>query len=130
MNSNAEFVLDASALLALFFDETGAAFVHSVLYRSALSAVNYSEVLAKLIQEGAPPKDASRTLHDLNLDVRPFDEDLALAGADLTPLAWTHGLSFADRACLTLARHLRVAAVTADTRWRISGLGIKVRWIR
>jgi len=130
VSSKIEFVLDASALLALIFGEPGETFVHSVLNRSGISAVNYSEVLSKLIQKGAPPEAAARQLRDLSLMVVPFDEPLAREGADLAPLAWRHGLSFADRACLTLARHVKAPAVTADQRWRIAGLRVEVRLLR
>ena len=130
MNSKIEFVLDSSALLALFFREPGEQFVHSVLSRSAVGAVNYSEVLSKLIQKGAPPQEADAAVGALGLTVLPFDETLARAGADLSALGWTHGLSFADRACLALARQCRVPAVTADRGWKIAGLPVKVHCIR
>lgn len=123
-------MLDASALLALIFGEHGETFVHSVLYRSGIGAVNYSEVLSKLIQKGAPPALAVEQVRDLNLTVLPFDEQLAREGADLAPLAWQHGPSFAGRACLTLARHHRAPAVTADPGWKIRRLPVEVRFIR
>ena len=130
MNGKVEFVLDSSALLALLFGETGEQFVHSVLYRSAVGAVNYGEVLSKLVQKGAEPVDAARMIRGLKLTVLAFDEQLALEGGDLAHLGWTHGLSFADRACLTLARHCGVPAVTADLAWRIADLPVEVHFIR
>jgi len=130
VNSKIEFVLDSSALLALFFREPGEQFVHSVLARSAIGAVNYSEVLSKLIQKGASPEEAAATVGALQLTVLPFDETLAREGVDLAALAWTHGLSFADRACLALARHCRAPAVTADRGWKIPGLAVKVHCVR
>ena len=130
MKSGIDFVLDSSALLALFFREAGEEFVRSVLYRSAVGAVNYSEVLSKLIQKGADPRLATGMLRDLQLSVLPFDEQLALEGADLASFAWTHGLSFADRACLALARRCGVPAVTADLAWKIPALPVDLHFIR
>jgi PIN domain nuclease of toxin-antitoxin system len=43
---NPTFVLDASALLCLLFDEPGADRVEARLTRASVSAVNYHEVLA------------------------------------------------------------------------------------
>ncbi len=47
------YVLDASALLAAFFDEPGADVVAERMSGALMSAVNLSEVVAKLIDRGA-----------------------------------------------------------------------------
>jgi len=130
VNSRIEFVLDSSALLALLRGEPGGDSVRSVLETSVIGAVNYSEVLTKMIRKGTPASLASQMLQAVRLAVVPFDQPLALEGADLAAYGWTHGLSLADRACLTLARHHQVPAVTADRRWKIRGLPVKVRFIR
>jgi PIN domain nuclease of toxin-antitoxin system len=71
-----------------------------------------------------------RLLRALDLEVIPWDEELAWASRDLCPLAWTNGVSLADRACLTLARHLDLAAMTADLQWKKLSRGVKVYLFR
>ena len=129
-NSKIEFVLDASALLALFFEEPGGEAVRALAPRSAIGAINYFEVLAKMARRSGDVQGAARTLGQLDMPVIPFDRAIADEGADLLPYGWTHGLSLADRACLTLARRLGVPAVTADRRWDIEGLPVRVQFIR
>ena len=125
-----EFVLDASALLAVVLGEPGGDVAWSLSGRSVVGAVNYSEALTKLIRRTGDPRESVAKLAVLRLDVVPFDEQLAWEGTDLAPYAWTHGLSTGDRACLTLARQLGVPAVTADHAWDIPGLPVQVRFIR
>jgi hypothetical protein len=45
---------------------------------------------------------------------------------DLCHLAWTNGISFAERACLTLARHLNLAAMTANSERKKPSRGVRV----
>lgn len=124
-------VLDASALLALLFEEPGAEVVAGVLSSCSLSAVNYAEVITRLVREGLPPLESVRKLGALNLPVIPWDQSLAEAAADLGPLAKTHGLSFGDRACLATARSLRHTALTTERAWRrLPKLGIEIQFIR
>ena len=124
-------VLDASALLAALFAETGHERVTSLLGGAAISAVNYSEVLSRQIRMGAALELATANLAALNLRVIPWDHELAEAAADLSSLAWTHGISLGDRACLATARKLGVTAVTADRDWAtLPALGIRFEVIR
>lgn len=99
-----EFVLDASAILAFLNREAGFEKIEKLLDRSTVTAVNLLEVLTKLVGRGAIPKAAAAVVAALQLPVIAFDEQLALAGADLCHLAGTHGLSTCDRACLAAAR--------------------------
>ncbi|MGH6902011.1 MAG: hypothetical protein ACREIR_04660 [Geminicoccaceae bacterium] len=50
-----DFVLDASALLALVHGESGAERVRSVLRRAAISAINLAEVVGRLSGRGGGP---------------------------------------------------------------------------
>lgn len=126
-----EYLLDASALLAALFSEPGAARVTELLERSALSAVNYTEVVSRQIRRGASPEMAVEIVESLNLPVIPWDESLARAAADLSPLAWTHHLALGDRACLATARLNGLTAVTADREWRrLKHLRIPIEVVR
>jgi PIN domain nuclease of toxin-antitoxin system len=127
---SAQYVLDSSALIALVRRERGWEKVDVALDRSVICAVNLAESLAKLVHEGGEPRLTERLLQDLKLEVLPFDEELAWASRDLCPLAWTHGISFADRACMALARHLRLQALTGDAKWKELDVGIQVKLFR
>ena len=124
-------VLDASALLAALFAETGHERVTSLLGRAAISAVNFTEVISRQIKLGATPEVALNSIGLLNLRVIPWDQDLAEAAADLSAFAWSHGLSLGDRACLATARKLGVTAVTANRDWNaLPPLGVQIDFIR
>ena len=126
-----EVVLDASALLAALFAEPGHELVSSVLGRSAISAVNYTEVISRQIRQGASQESAISNLAGLNLRVIPWDLELAESAADLSTLAWSHGLSLGDRACLATAKKLGVPAFTADRDWGdLPPIGVRIDLIR
>lgn len=126
----AKYVLDSSALIALLRREPGWEKVEAALDRSVLCAVNLAESLTKLVHKGGDPRLSERLLRSLELEVLPFDEELAWASRDLSELAWTHGISFADRACLALARSLHLRVLTSDARWKQIGVGVAVELFR
>jgi len=127
----AQVVLDASALLAVVFEEAGCEKVIPLLDAASISAVNYSEVLAKQIQRGADLNLVVEGLRALSLETISWDADLAERAADLSPLGWTHGISFGDRACLATARRLKRTVLTAERAWRkLPKLGIDIQFIR
>jgi PIN domain nuclease of toxin-antitoxin system len=125
-----DYVVDASALLALLNDEPGAGLVRRLIKRSAIGAVNLSEVASKLGMKDVPYREVVDILDGLRLDVVPFDRDMAFRAARLRPLTRSAGLSLGDCACLALAAKLRATAVTADRNWTTIDVGIKVRTIR
>ncbi|MCH7746412.1 MAG: VapC toxin family PIN domain ribonuclease, partial [Chloroflexi bacterium] len=72
-----EFVLDASALLALLNAEPGAELVSEALPHAAISTINLSEVVAKLVEAGMPEDAIRVALSTLPLIIMPFDLDQA-----------------------------------------------------
>jgi PIN domain nuclease of toxin-antitoxin system len=62
-------ILDATAVLALIQDETGAKRLWPLVPEAAISAVNVAEVLAKLIGKGMPREEALAAFHALHLEV-------------------------------------------------------------
>ena len=136
MSFAAQSVLDASALLAFLLDEPGAGPVGNALRRRAwISAVNWSEILAKLHGRGVTPESVVATLEQRNildnlLVVRPLDQALALETARLYPSTRALGLSLADRACLALGRVTGLPVLTADRAWSQLELEVDVRVIR
>jgi PIN domain nuclease of toxin-antitoxin system len=125
-----EIVLDASALMAVLREEPGAAAVEAVLDHAAISAVNLSEVQAKLVERGAAVETAWSSLVDLDLEVVDFDAAQARLAGDLRALTRARGLSLGDRACLALARTLGLPAMTADRAWAGLKIGIEIRAVR
>ena len=124
-------MLDASALLAYLNAEPGSEQVEAlVLDGSPISAVNLSEVIAKLARTGMPEAVVHEVLGLLKLRVVPFDEEIAYRSAFLIQKTRTLGLSLGDRACLALAQKLRLPAFTADRVWNKVDGGVDVRLIR
>jgi PIN domain nuclease of toxin-antitoxin system len=123
-------VLDTSALLALFLEEPGAAAVRAALPGATLSAVTVAEVVGVLLRRGVPEPRAEAFLPELSLPVVPFDTSQALIAARLDPLTHRRDISFADRCCIAVGRHLRLPVLTADRPWASLDLGVEVRLIR
>ncbi len=111
------FVLDASAVLCLLKGEKGTDRVIEVLPRSCISAVNLSEVYAKLADAGGSEEKIAHAVGVLHLKVEPFDDDQCRDAGMLRPATKALGLSLGDRACFALARRKRATALTADRVW-------------
>jgi len=124
-----EAVLDASALLAVLTDEPGGTMVAAVLTRASISAVNLSEVVAKLAEEGMPETQIREAINGLGLDIVPFDSESAYVSGLLRLTTKRLGLSFGDRTCLALAQRLGVPAFTADRTWKKMKIGVEIRLI-
>ena len=125
-----EVVLDASAVLALINEEPGGETVDALLDHATISAVNWSEVIAVLVDAGFAVERASTRIAALGLAVIAFDQPQALAAGALRAVTRRAGLSFGDRACLGLAEARKAPAVTADRRWATLKLSAKVQLIR
>lgn len=121
-------VLDASAVLAWLQQEPGADTVDPLLSDSAVSTVNWSEVLQKVGQRGKNARDVSYLLRALGLEPIPLSIEDAAYAADLWFQA--SSLSLGDRCCLALAQRLAVPAMTADRSWLAVHTGVDVRSIR
>lgn len=125
-------VFDASAVLALLRQEPGGDRIRPLLRSSAMSTVNFGELAGFYARRGAAEADIRRLLDRLPTARIDLDEGSAFAIGLLLPLTQPTGLSFADRACLVLARRLGVRAVTADRAWsRIAdAVGVEIEVIR
>jgi ribonuclease VapC len=125
-----EYVLDASALLALVHREPGAERVRAVLGRAAISAINLAEVVGRLSERGAAAGEIRRGLDRLRLTVLPVDEELGYAAGFLRPSTRRLGLSLGDRICLALALRLGATALTADRVWTRLATGARIELLR
>jgi len=123
-------ILDASALLALLNQEPGGEAVAEVIPGAGISAVNLSEVAAKLAEQGTPWESIRPALDDLGLEVHTFDVEAAYQTGALREPTRSLGLSLGDRACLALGQQLTASVLTSDRNWRELDLGIDIRVIR
>ena len=122
------YVLDASAVLALLNNETGADRVQSVLENATcfMSVVNWSEVARKLVDRERAVEPVSESLQAVGLEFKDFDYSLAVA----TALIAAPPLSLGDRACLSLAAEVGAIALSADQIWLKYNTGVTVELIR
>jgi ribonuclease VapC len=123
-------VLDASAILALLNDETGAGMVQELLPLAIVSAVNYAEVVARLSFLGMPENEIHQALDILGLNIIPLDQDLSFRTGSLASVTKRYGLSLGDRACLALALKTGYSAVTSDRIWQDLDIQVDVKIIR
>ena len=129
-------VLDASALLALLFDEPGAEKIENLFNQAAeadkpmfIAAVNWAEVLYKMHRkQGAQGFEGARHFElTMPLDVVPVDRELAEAAALLKN---KHDLGLADAFAAALAKHKKAGLVTADREFKSVEKEIKINWLK
>jgi len=123
-------VLDASALLALLHREPGADRVAEALPRSAVSSVNWSEVLRKTVARGIAVDGLRDDLEALGLRIVPFVAEDAELAATLRPKTKHLGLSFGDRACIATGIREKARVLTTERAWTRLDLGVKVETLR
>lgn len=125
-----QYVLDASALLALLHDEPGGEFVHPRLPAAVMSSVNWAEVVQKCVARGVDIDGLRIDLGSLGLRVWPFNSDDAEASGRLWSTTKALGLSLGDRACLAMGQRLSLPVLTADRAWGSLRLDFPVQIIR
>lgn len=129
-------VLDASALMAVLHAEDGASVVIEAIGEgTAVSVVNWAEVLSKLAEAGKDPEAAATELRRAEgsrraLSIEPLTAADCVTVARLRPMTRRQGLSLADRACLALAERLDVPALTADRKWLEADVTAEIQLIR
>lgn len=112
-------VLDASALVALLLDEPGNARVWEPVRsgEALMCAANWAEVVGILGRVGLSARDVRKMLDELQIEVAPLDQALALAAGMMEAQTRPLGLSLGDRCCLALAERERATVLTADRAW-------------
>lgn len=123
-------VLDSSAVLAVLNAEPGADLVIAALDDALLSTVNYAEVITKIVERGGTYKEAEAALQLITATIVDFDIALAQRTGALRAETLKRGLSLGDRACLSLAEHEGVPAITGDRSWVGAVSSVEVRLIR
>ena len=97
------YVLDASAVLAAFFDEPGAGLVAERMAGALIGAVNLAEVIAKLVDRGLPGDRILDIMAQLDVEVVPLDAAQAIGRGGVAVTA--------DRAWVDLAIEAEVEVV-------------------
>jgi ribonuclease VapC len=111
------YVLDASAVLCLLQEEKGAERVARALPAAKIGAVNYSEVVGKLVEAGVDEATVDQLIDMLQLTMVPLDRTQARLAGLLRAATRRLGLSLGDRACLALASAEGATALTCDRSW-------------
>jgi predicted nucleic acid-binding protein len=129
-------VLDASALLAMFFGQPGMEQMRDLFHKASdadkpmlISAVNWAEVLYKLErkQGNVGLQTAQHFERTMPLDVVPLDRELAEVAAHLKN---EHNLGLADAFAAALAKSKKAELVTADTEFKALEKEIKITWLK
>jgi len=124
-------VLDASAVLALLNNESGAdKLTPELLSNATCSTVNLAEVQTKLVSAGAAPDEAWEDTLSPIREAAPFTDEQARIAGSLVAQTRAFGLSLGDRACLALGLALKAPVYTADKSWKKLKLGLRIHVIR
>jgi ribonuclease VapC len=97
---------------------------------AVIGAVNYSEVVSKLVESGIDDATADGLMDTLQLNVIPFDRSQARLAGALRATTRKFGLSLGDRACLALAATKGATAVTCERVWTKFEAPCKVEALR
>ncbi len=125
-------VIDASALLAWLQGEPGAETVEAALAESAISSVNWAEVIQKALARAVDIAGMHEDVTAVGLKILSFIPEDAERVGRLRTLTQPYGLSLGDRACLALGLRLATPVLTADRAWLPleTALGLSIRVIR
>jgi PIN domain nuclease of toxin-antitoxin system len=121
-------VVDASVVLAWLQEEPGAEEAEPLLMEGVIGAANWSEVLQKVRQHGAPAGVVARLLASFGLTV----VDVTRADGELAADLWDRGtpLSLGHRLCLALGVRTGLPVATADAAWTTIEDGPEVMLVR
>lgn len=123
-------VHDASSLLAIAFREPGADVALAHLRGSLISAINWSEVVQKVMARQGDTTQLRQLFEGLGVTIVPFSAEQAETAARLHEQTQPYGLAFADRACLALGLETGRDVYTADRVWGDLGLELTIRTMR
>jgi PIN domain nuclease of toxin-antitoxin system len=123
-------VLDSSAVLAVFFHETGEDLISPILQGALLSTVNLAEIHTRMLDRGAQAQQAWDWISSMECEVCFFTAEQARTAGELKAITRPYGLSLGDRACLALAIDRKATVYTTDKVWKSLNLGINIEVIR
>ena len=126
------FILDASALIAMLKAEPGGSKVANEIGDARIGVFNYAEVVSHFIYAGMPEREVDAMLDPLPMHIVPADMALARIAGRMRAVTAKAGLSLGDKFCLALAKHEDLIAWTADTAWTVIAdvTGVRIFSIR
>lgn len=122
-------VFDASALLAVLYDEPGAASIVGRLHGALVSSVNLAEVHARLLSTGRPAAQAWSRVLSMGFEVVPFGEEQARLAGELLEEQPRTALSLGERACLALALERNATVYTTNGAWKTLPINVDIEVI-
>lgn len=125
-----EYVMDASAILAILNGEPGRDRTMKAISSSRICAINLVEVVSYMAEEGMRETEIEAWAQRLPAVVVDFDRDLAMQAGYLRKTTARKGLSLGDRACLALAMREGLPVMTADRAWSDLDVPVEVVLIR
>jgi PIN domain nuclease of toxin-antitoxin system len=126
----ASIVFDSSAVLAHLNNEPGSERAAPLFGDALICAVNFAEIVTKLVERGIALDIIRAALARYGLQVVVYDEALAERTGALRARTKASGLSLGDRACLALAERFGLPVLTADRMWKGLDLSIDVQLLR
>jgi PIN domain nuclease of toxin-antitoxin system len=122
-------VLDSSVIIAIAKNERYDANLLPLIEGGVMSAVNFAEVVTRLLDLGLDPSSPpiQRTLSLLG-GVEPFTKTQARIAGELRRLG--KHVALGDRACMALAIELDADLYTADGEWTTFDIGVRIHRIR
>ena len=121
-------VLDTSAVLAMIYDEKGAAKARDFADPGSISRINVAEVLTDLVRSGyGSAAEARQVFAKLQLRERSVYDDHVERVAELKQIK---GLSLGDCFCIALGEAISEPLITADQQWASLRLSVPVELIR
>ncbi len=125
-------ILDASATLAVIFEESGADAVAAALRSgAAMSTVNAAEISARLHQDRWTDAEVVLAFEELGIELLPFSFQAAMLSGKYRGATRHLGLGLGDRACLATACLEACPALTADQSWQqLDLVGVEIKCIR
>lgn len=129
-------VLDASAMLAMFFGQPGMEQMRELFHKASeadrpvfISAVNWAEVLYKVERkQGRTGLETARHFErTTTLEAVPVDRELAEAAAALKV---KHDLGLADSFAVALAIQKKAELLASDKEFAAVEKEIKINWLK
>jgi PIN domain nuclease of toxin-antitoxin system len=123
-------VIDASALLAILFDEPGADIAIAHSRNGFMSAVNLCESIERVIRVGGSAEFVIDAAARFEINILPFGSPEAVIASQMRGRPGYAGISLADRACIATAQVRGLGILTADRAWSTLGLDKEIVQIR
>ncbi len=126
----ADWVLDASAVVAFLKREPGSDYVAEHIERAVMTTVNFSEVVAKWVVRSNDPEGTRAVADALPCEIVAINRDIAMSAGLMIARTRSRGLSLGDRVCLAYAKSIGLPVLTTDQAWAEVDVGVDVRLIR